>query len=305
MAGYSYFKRGNWGWNPNKRWRGSTVTSRAYGNYRAAKQQKDRLEFTINTNYPMAAAYNPETGVGVASVNVWEVLLKNSNFNNFKNAFDQVRIDAIRVKLNITNTGNPYNENLYNVTNNLSVYTAWDRNGLDINQVEFFTSSGQNVIKIPEDNYDTAAVYGYRNIIGKGIVNASSSSRSTYNPFRQWTRNLKLDLSGVGEKCDFINTSSISQFADTNKGNLDALKIVNDRYSNNAVNDIISDGNPAMPFECASCRFKPTLLVGVFSTTYSNTNGGQINEFAQVGNPVVFQAEWSVVCTFKAMKPGT
>lgn len=303
MAGYNYFKRGNWGWNPYKRYRsGSSVTSRAYGNYKAAKQQKDTMEFTINSSYPIAAAYDPAGGYGVAAVNVWEVLINNKNFCNFILAFDQVRIDQVRVKLNISN-GPPFTgNNLMDSTNNLSVYTAWDRTGLSVQQVEFYKGAGNSNVLIPAGDYDVSAVSGFKNIIGKGIVDTSSATRSIYNPYRVWSRNMKLDLSGGQEKCDFINTAQLYRFCNRST-KTNEINMVTDRYNVCTVNELMSDGNPVIPFESPSCKFKPTLLLGVFKNVYDPTTGA-ITEFGQC-SPVVFQTEWSVVCTFKAMKSGT
>lgn len=303
MAGYSYFKRGNWGWNPYKRYRsGSSVTSRAYGNYRAAKQQKDTMEFTINSSYPIAASYTSAGGYGVAAVNVWEVLINNKNFQNFILAFDQVRIDQVRVKLNITNGPSYANVSAITNSNNLSVYTAWDRTGLSVQQVEFYKTAGNQPVLIPSGDYDVSAVSGFKNVIGKGIVSTSSASRSVYNPYRVWTKNMKLDLSGAQEKCDFINTAQLYHFC-TRAAKTTELNSVLERYNVCTVNELMADGNPVIPFESPNCKFKPTLLLGVFKNDY-NPNTGAITEFGDC-EPIIFQTEWSVVCTFKAMKPGT
>ena len=69
-------------------------------------------------------------------------------------------------------------------------------------------------------------------------------------------------------------------------------------YSDDVINDVISNPNPCIPFENVSIPWKPTLLVGVFKT---NINGNTVEQYGSC-ETVVFNAEFTLPCTFKGLK---
>lgn len=284
--------------NPYRRMYSRTSSNaRARGQFAAAKKSNDRLEFVVNCNHVFTASYNPADESGVAAINVWDVLERNGYFGNLSNMYDQIKIDGITVKLSVTNA---YTE-VSNLTaiRNITTYVGWDRTGLSTNQVKLYDSSGN---EIPEMNDDEAEVKTWRTNIGSAIVKATGVVKNEINSFQRWRYSTYLYPSLLQEKQQYITTSDIKRFNKSFDVNSTKFTVA-DRYNNQSPNGLYDSSNPVIPFESSNVKFKPTLLVGVFQNGLAENNG-QYGEITQYGkcNPVIFNAEFSISCSFKNLK---
>lgn len=278
----------------------STVVSRAKGNFKASNKGNDVLSFVVNSNHVFTARYNPATEEGTACVNVWDVLQRNPNFNSLKSMYDQVRIDGIRVKLSITDAITSTN-NIGQIRN-ITVCTAWDRTGISLNQTRFLRAAAvgeSGPQEITPSEYDNEKVIGWKTKIGSSIVNNTTIKKSMLSSFQRWSQYLSCYPSILNEKGQYIQTGDIKQFTSKTNQNT-SYNEVNNSYDFNTVNEIISSSNPVIPFESSVVRFKPCLLVSVFSNGVSEA--GQITQFASVSYPIIFNGEWSIACTFRNLK---
>ena len=115
----------------------TSIVRRARGNARAANNQSDTTDITINL---MTKCKSGVTGYfyddkvyqnGVVAINIYELLRKSDFFNSYAPMYDQFRITSIKVKVtpvawetyNQFNLPNQYNSFITSVTNN-SPHTA-------------------------------------------------------------------------------------------------------------------------------------------------------------------------------------
>ena len=284
-SGYKY---------PSKK--SGSLKRRTSAQFRSAKKGNDSFQFVVNSNIVFSAFYDNTTRRGVAAIPMWEVLARNTNFNHFKSMYDQVRIDGCRVKLNVTDADTTINT--ISQVKNVNIYVAWDRTGLSTNQVEFYkTDNKGNAQLIGLDEYDNENVIYYATVIGVNIVNCTGTDKSILNSFQKWTKYTSCYPNLLNEKAQYVSTSMFNIYSASTNWR-DGL-VTASSSSHNTVNDLLSSGNPCVPFESTSCRFKPTLLVGVFSNEISS-----VGNITQYGNtrPVVFNAEVTISVTFKDMK---
>jgi len=89
-----------------------TVVKRARGNLRAANQQNDISNVTINLMHScyagVDAAYYDNNGtpsffpLGVTAVNIYEMLKRSSFYKSYANMYDQFRVTSVKVKITPT-----------------------------------------------------------------------------------------------------------------------------------------------------------------------------------------------------------
>ena len=235
--------------------------------------------------------YSPQNNAGTACINVWEVLARNSNFAHFKAIYDQVRIDGVKVSLSVTDASTTINN--YNQVKNTTIYTAWDKTGLSIDQVLF---EDRNEAGIPKANFDDTNVYSYVVKVGKGITNCSSVRKSILNSFQRWNHVMANYPTLINEKGQFVSTSSIRLFNTGTNWNSGKVTLADDYRQ--TVNQIISSENPVCPFESSSVRYKPCVLVQVFNNAQAD---GSITQYGRC-DTVVFNAEFNISVTFKNLK---
>ena len=146
MSGRYYRKRYN-NWYRGGRYYGRrryytrNSTNKAWGNMRAAKQQADQSTFTINIPSNISAfcksskliQNDDDKSLGCFALSIFDQLRKSEFFNNYANMYDEFKIDKIKVKLLPTSWSNLSGEVRYR---NLTVYTAWDRSGLNETQYD-------------------------------------------------------------------------------------------------------------------------------------------------------------------------
>lgn len=289
-----YSRRGNWGFNPYKKYKASSVNKRSKGNYKAGKQTRDAMNLNVKCNACFSAAYDSDKDAGAACINVYEVLRTNPQFASFVKLYDQVKIGGVRVKLNVVDATTTINQ--VNQIKNINVITGWDRTGLSRDQVIFYA---KNNSEIPRADWDSSGANTIFPSIGKGIVNATGVDKSILNSFQRWNRNPFLFPSTLEEKSQYLSTSNFEEAVASYTYD-NGLYTINEDYDSTPIAELFNSSNPCLPFESPSCKWKPTLMVGVFTSNYDTTNK-VINQYASC-NPVLFNAEFSIDVTFRNLK---
>lgn len=313
--------------------------SRSYGNMRAAKQQADQSTFTINipstcscflktnSSDPITGNEDPTTMTGIYAMNIFDQLRKSSFYQSYANMYDEFKIDRIKVKLlpteftYIATTGtNDTPQNYRNVT----VYTAWDRTGLNADQIKLIASK-LNSEGNTEQIGGSGDVDGIYTTIGTNITTYSSAESRIVNPGANTSIVRWLNPKTMEEKGQWISTSNLKKWyehydedggrwygidtgipsggsttvfdgdieiddqvdIEQREGN---IPLITDKVSINRINGVNSN-NPCYLTEDPAIRFKPTLLVGVYPPVPSNKT-----------NKCKFNVETEVVCTFRGLR---
>jgi len=272
---------------------------------RAARQQADNATFTLNVpskistfmktgaQLPGLAVGDTRT-VGVYPLSIYELLRRNEFFNNYANMYDEFKIDKIKVKLLPTSFTINTNGNYRNLT----VYTAWDRTGLNTNQLHGYYDKSR-----PENN----AIYC---TIGEDITTYSSAESRTVNPNTNTSITRWLNPKTMGEKGQWLSTSLLKQWFvgyDDESGCFKGIQFnTGDEYAAE-INSTASTSNALLKFSAASkenpcylledpaIKFKPTLLIGVFPAVTQA-------EFTQTPNRIHFNVETEIVCTYRGLR---
>lgn len=286
---------------------GRGASRRANGNMRAARQQADNATFTINvpskiSTFMKSGVQLPglPTGqfrtVGVYPLSVYDLLRRNEFFNNYSNMYDEFKVDKIKIKLLPTSFTINTNGNYRNLT----VYTAWDRTGLNTTQLYGYTDLNR-----PENNklYCT---------IGEDITTYSSAESRTVNPNTNTSITRWLNPKTMNERSQWLSTSLLKkwydQYDDENgcftginfsddDSYTDLASIQTQGNSNNALIkwSAAARDNPCFLLEDPSIKFKPTLLIGVFPSVTSG-------DFSNNSNRIHFNVETEIVCTYRGLR---
>ena len=224
MSGRYYRRRGyyrNNGYRRSYYWRrGGSTKNKSWGNMKAAKQQADQSTFTINIPSTLGAFLKSDTlggnvtfEHGVYAMNIYDQLRKSDFFNSYASMYDEFKIDRIKVKLlptEFTYTASTGGGKYSNVT----VYTAWDRTGLNKDQVLLYTKSVNNTTQKIGDKNDPANVDGLYVTIGKDITTYSSAESRVVNPGTNTSIVRWLNPKTMQEKSQWIGTSQLAKWYD-------------------------------------------------------------------------------------------
>ena len=284
MAGGSYSKFRKTNNYPYRKgtWKGSSVSKRSSGNIKAAFEQRDQCEVVLNCNNVINCNFGTQddkNSYTVAALNVFDALYHSQFYANYAPMYDQVRIDKVKAK--VTSLQYPHKVEGESYTN-ISVVTAFDRNGLDTTQLVGFANNGSHN---GSDGWTTQGTY-----IGKNVATYSSaltknlSYGSTFEVVRYITPFT------VQEKSQYIATDSLKQWytnydETTNKfiicpGNAgDDNKL---KQNCNSRNPCYLERNEAIPF-------KPTYLIGVIGLD-------------KLTGSCIFNVEMDVCCTFRGLR---
>lgn len=301
MAGY---KRSYYNYNPYQ----SAAVKRAKGNLKAAARGTDTATFTVPVNHNFFLSgktvyYNPTTGVtssssgsgfnpvnyGLYAINIYDILSKADNFNNYKKMYDSFRLDYVQVKLAVTNS----TINTSNTGMTYDLYTAWDRTGL----------SEGDYTKVVANNTASTAIDGFA-IVQDNIDEIAGNSKLTLNAFQRWktTKTIWPQKGNSAEK-DYINCADIKDWHDNvNSTNL-YYPIKNEFKPTNATwKEWLNSNNPCLLVENSKYAFKPTLLIAAYET---KMNGGVAEKaILSSSTQIVMSAEIKCVITFKGPKGG-
>lgn len=244
MSGRFYGGRRSWYrggryYGRNRGYRRSNSSRKAWGNMRAAKQQADQSTVTINIPSNISAFSSSRTiidgkapeSLGCFALSIFNELRKSEFFNNYGNMYDEFKIDRIRVKLLPTSWSNVQGQNQYR---NLTVYTAWDRSGLNETQYEIVSGrdyrtsnnipgefDGQNVwvigsangteynVEIGGETVSRTDYGGLYVTVGKDITTYSSAESRVVNINSNTSIVRWLNPKTMQEKGQWISTASL------------------------------------------------------------------------------------------------
>lgn len=124
----SWRYRSRYGTRSTRRWN-SGARKRAWGNARAARQQRDAATVTISRIATQQVVLASGTNDAAVEINHWNSLRLSTYFSNYAPMYDQMKIDKIRVKLTGNQAGSAMTSNI-----SPAVVLAFDRNGLSLGQ---------------------------------------------------------------------------------------------------------------------------------------------------------------------------
>lgn len=211
----------------------NNMKNRAWGNMKAAKQQADQAQVTINIPSSISAFCSNYTHqgktvtAGCYALSIFDQLRKSDFFQNYANMYDEFKIDRVKVKLLPTRWSNLSSNNNYR---NLTVYTAWDRSGLNESQYELLVGKdyrndtthwpGHNIWVIgsasgtPESD-DPNAVTDYGGLyvtVGKDISTYSSAESRVVNINTNTSITRWLNPKTQQEKGQWLSTGSLKNW---------------------------------------------------------------------------------------------
>lgn len=336
------WNRGGRYYGRNRRSYFSNQNNRAWGNMRAAKQQADQSTFTINVPSTLSAKIIPNilnqtdaegnyiNMVGVYPLNIFDLLRKSSFYQSYANMYDEFKIDKIKVKLlptEFTYTASAGSGAGGGTYKNVTVYTAWDRTGLNKDQVMLKASQfrqGDDTIG-KNENGNTDGLYC---IIGENITTYSSAESRVVNVGANTSITRWLNPKTAQEKGQWVSTSQLKRWyteydttncrflIDAGVANINQIQnhpmIFSGDNSIEEIGDLISPAtteqgstttkgvalqhlsnalsdNPCYLLEDTGFKFKPTLLVGIYPPNDTSSN-------------VKFNIETEVVCTFRGLR---
>lgn len=209
----------------------TTVNGRANANIRNAFQQKDKTEVVINAKQKMSCLINGKSGV----LNVFDALLHSEFFNNYAPMYDQVKLDKVKAKFTALQwpAGNG--------NSNLTVYTAFDRNGLDEGQINV------NQTKTLISSNITDDIITYSSALSKNLNQGSPFEIIRY-----------ISPSSIQEKSQYIATDSLrTWYVNYNENE---VQYINDAGHENISN--VDSKNPCYLEKNEAIPFKPTYMIG-------------------------------------------
>lgn len=318
----------------------SSMRRRAYGNQRAADQQRDSMQVTINQNisfdcgqnmYDYGGSLNTDefADTGCAAINIYDVLRKSDYFIQFSEMYDQIKIENIRAKIIATNWATSKEESSTEKINEIVksrsyiIVTAWDRTGLSPEQIIKDPYWGK---EIGNPNFDPTkpdgpdnprliiSPFNYRfwTKISRSITSYSSAKTKHLGPGNAYEIVRQLYPENNWEKSQFVSTKLlIPQYDRSN----DAAFTYNCFYRTVGGTLKGFDWNEKYPTNILSnpsCPFKPTLLVNVIPgpspqvITYDEPDPYGLNRQLAIGinkiKPVTFDVEFDIVVTFRGLR---
>lgn len=280
----------------------SNLRSRARGNQRAADQQRDQTQVVLKTSltrgggqtYTLLDETDPQNennwaDTGVIAINIYDVLLRCEFYQNYSNMYDQIRIDSVKVEVTPSVWTTSRDENPvpgYTIPKSLTVITAWDRSGLD----------EQQLIHSQNDSRERYCVIGRDIETYSSAVTKHLGSGSMYNITRYLYPNTE------EEKNQYINTKDLKrQYTQAIE---EPYQLVCDY---NEIDDPLCPNNP---YSCNAVPFKPTFLIGVLSPykpfigpniQFYQTPVDQIIGYNKL-RPTIFTLEFEIVVTFRGLR---
>ena len=329
----SYYKRRYRRYYRNKY--KNSYGKRSYGNMKAAKQQADQAAFVMNIPTSLtckAVSVQLDTNTkqerGTFALNMYDLLRKNEFYQSYANMYDEFKIDNIKVKLIPTK---------YNVTvgdtnstgyQSFTVYTAWDRTGLNSKQLYLKANGVFNDQPIADGDPNRPAISGKnRDYIGKndtdGLYCIVGSDIATYSSAE--SRQISVGQNSsivrwlkpktIQEKGKWLSTAQLEPWyyyynptdcaytyiPTFSSSSVEVASQITNLDQNprtiaanlSTVSPAVAN-NPCFLEEDPSINFKPTLLVGL----YPYEDGGSST------NPraVTFNVEAEIACSFRGLR---
>lgn len=319
-----YYGRSGYGYRRRTYYNKYNQTKRSYGNIRAAKQQADQSTVVINIPSRLENVFAQRQNIkgetdsyGVAPINIYDLLRKSEFYLNYANMYDEFKIENIKVKLLPTSWTRTTGDGVS--YSNLTVYTAWDRSGLNDSQLKLIATGVFNDQPISQtDTRKNMDIIGKNSdqdglycIVGEDITTYSSAESRQVNPNTQSSITRWLKPKTINEKSQWLSTSSIRKWYDNyvegafvgiptydskSVGDPTAIFNLPSTLQTGTVNILKNStavqGNPAFLLEDPSVSFKPTLLVGLYPLQNENNQTDMIN----------FNVETEVVVAFRGLR---
>lgn len=312
----NYSKKGNY----NKGYKKNS------GRYQkmVSTQQRDLAKFTINVptkltvfnktvNIPTSITDNTKFAtrtIGCYALNIYDLLRKSAFFQNYSGMFDEFKINNVTVKLTpssyLISGGQRYTA--------ITVFTAWDRSGLEESQV-FWNLS--NTLVTSTAIGQSADADGLYVTLGNEVTTYSSAQSRSLNPNTNTSITRKIYPSALLEKSQYLSTDSLKTWYagfDNLQGRYYGIPVEQDAAATiiGIQGGVNADGtmplseqgqwatraykyspatreNPCFLLEDNAIAFKPTLLIGIypqdtFEEMVGNNGNGTTN--VQVPNPL-------------------
>lgn len=316
---------------------GSNAARRARGNMRAASQQNDTSDVVINlmttvkTGVTGYTNISGEFSVGVAALNVYDLLRKSEFFDSYKNMYDQFRITRVQVKLTPV-TWKTYDQ--FNIPTHQGSATSTAGNvnlpiaevlepedGLTVDYVDN-QGNAEKVGIIPEYLYPQAmtvitawdrtglddsqfksyiigegqnAVVKYHTTIGNNITTYSSSKSTQLVGGATFNCTRYLYPSSQQEKSMYFSTNDLKEQFYSGNGD-------NNYYLYSLPTGVECDKNIITNlYASPNCPFKPTLLIGLLEVeklAYGDNFANTKNKI----HPVTFNCEFDIGVTFRGLR---
>ena len=202
----------------------NSLVARAWKSIKEANKTNTSIDFAFKINYSFVANYEKDTNTGVAAINCYDVLFKSENFRNMMKNYDQVKINGVTVRLNVTDyqtTGSQSGS-----IQTINVITGWDKTGLSVvrsfsdnesvGDVEFYDDlAGGSAHLIAGDNFDdnTKPAKGYRNIIGNRISEGYGAKKGLLNNYQKFSRYESCFPSTIEEKSQYVPTANFTTYS--------------------------------------------------------------------------------------------
>ena len=176
---------------------GRSYRNRSRGQYAAANGQRDSSRVVLKWSQVQQIEAQQIAGAeGVAGelhasqqgwsvFNAWRALLNSGFYENFAEMYDQIKLNAVKVKITLLSASS----SLFSATNNPVFVCAWDRNGV---------SANSNISESPFRN-----ISSYGSAITRPMTVGANFGMQRY-----------LFASTMAEKTQYIPTRLISSIAD-------------------------------------------------------------------------------------------
>lgn len=272
---------------------------KAYYQKKVSAQQRDLAKFTINVptkltvfnktvNIPTSITDNSKFAtrtIGCYALNIYDLLRKSAFFQNYSGMFDEFKINNVSVKLTpssyLISGGQRYTA--------ITVFTAWDRSGLEESQT-FWNLAATTVgsVKVGQ----AADADGFYVTLGNEVTTYSSAQSRSLNPNTNTSITRYISPKALLEKSQYLSTDSLKPWYegfDNLQGryygipveqdaaatiigiqggvNVDASMPLNEQaqWATRAYrNSPAIKENPCFLLEDNAIAFKPTLLIGIY-----------------------------------------
>lgn len=303
--------------------------SKAYYQKKVSAQQRDLAKFTINVptkitvfnktvNIPTSITDNSKfvtRTIGCYALNIYDLLRKSTFFQNYSGMFDEFKINNVSVKLTpssyLISGGQRYTA--------ITVFTAWDRSGLEESQT-FWNLSATTISNTKVGQ--SADADGFYVTLGNEVTSYSSAQSRSLNPNTNTSITRYISPKALLEKSQYLSTDSLKIWyegfdnlqgryygipveqdaASTIIGiqggvNADASMPLNEQaqWATRAYrNSPAIKENPCFLLEDNAIAFKPTLLIGIYpQDTFEEMIGQNNNQTTtiKVPNPLYKQVK--------------
>ena len=321
-----------------KRYYGNSLVSRAKRQYKAADQQRDSTTIVVNHNIEFQcgetmicpdgadAVRNNFIDSGTAAISVYDILRQNDYFENYRQMYDQVCINNVRVKIIGVNWTNSSRDGIDNgeieewkSPKSYIVVTAWDRTGLSRDQYKIQS----NVVQAAGQVVNCRDLY---TTIGRSITTYSSAITKHLGPGSAYEIVRQLYPQALTEKeqyvsCSLLKEQQIASNESKFKYRMYEEGVVITDPDNPEVEAVFppvaieqDESLPTNLIESPSLAFKPVLLVNVIAGEAPEVvgvnrrnrlaEGGDIRRYIGVNKvrPVTFSAEFHITVTFRGLR---